>query len=306
MSKISLISKSFLKISLFSVLTGASIISGCTVSAKNAEQATTDSSVAAQTAAKEKTVNSPNLTKNSPAKNRIQIRAGSPADTIRIFYKNLREKHFREAMMMTNLRPAVENLSDAEMQDLNQDFEPLAAQVPADLEINGEIVANNTATVTAKLPDENGTLALKEHQLRRENNQWVIVTADEKEEATAKKEGKNYFFVLRIETHHGEVQSAMQEIARKQMAYALQNGGAFGDLPTLIAKNFLSPDMQNVGSTGYRFNIVPSADKKTYYATAEPVVYGKTGKLSYLLQYDSPNAKPRLKFEDNKGAPLKK
>lgn len=305
MSKSLFIPTSFLKISALSLFVSILAVGGCTVSAKNEEKPATASS-SAQSATKEKTASAQNLTKNSPAKNRIQITAGSPADTIRIFYKNLREKHFREAMMMTNLRPAVENLSDAEMQDLNQDFEPLAAQVPADLEINGEIVTNNAATVTAKLPDENGMLALKQHQLRRENNAWVIVTADEKEEATAKKEGKNYFFALRIETHHGEVQSAMQEIARKQMAYSLQNGGTFGDLPTLVATNFLSPDLQNVGSVGYRFSIVPSADKKTYYATAEPVVYGKTGKLSFLLQLDSPNAKPRLKFEDNKGNPLKK
>lgn len=298
--------ESFLQISLFSVVFAASIVSGCTVSAKNGDEEKSQTIAVQPSSAKEKSGISQNLTKNSSSKNTIQITAGSPADTVRIFYKNLREKHFREAMMLTNLRPAVENLSDAEMRDLNSDFEPLAAQIPADLEINGEIVTNNTAIVTAKLPDENGNLALKEHQLRRENNQWVIVTADEKEEATAKKEGKNYFFVLRIETHHGEVQSAMQEIARKQMAYSLQNGGLFADMQTLIAKNFLSADLQKVESTGYRFNITASADKKTYYATAEPAVYGKTGKLSFLLECDSPNAKPRLKMEDNKGAPLKK
>ncbi len=57
-------------------------------------------------------------------------------------------------MMMTNLRPAVESLTDAEMQDLSADFEPLAKQVPAELEINGEIITNNLATVTAKMPAE--------------------------------------------------------------------------------------------------------------------------------------------------------
>lgn len=306
MPKEHLSTKSFLKISLVSMSLVVSLVSGCAVAEKTEEEKTTDSKSSQSSVTKENANNPANLTKNSSARNTIQITAGSPADAVRIFYKNLREKRFREAMLMTNLRPAVENLSDAEMQDLSRDFEPLAAAVPAELEIKGEIVTTNTATVTTKMPGEEGQPELKEIPLRRENNDWILLTADDKEEATAKKEAKNYFFVLRIETHHGEVQSAMQEIARKQTAYALQSGGAFADMQTLVEKNFLSADLQRVDSVGYRFNVITSADKKSYYATAEPAVYGKTGKLSFLLEYDLSNPKPRLKFEDNKGNSLKK
>ncbi len=42
--------------------------------------------------------------KNSFEKGTIKIAPGSPADMVRVFYKNLREKRFREAIMMTNLR----------------------------------------------------------------------------------------------------------------------------------------------------------------------------------------------------------
>lgn len=289
-----------MKSSLLFISLSITLISGCTVAAKTED----DPAPATKT---EKTQPAPqNETKNSASKIQIKFAQNSPADTIRQFYKNLREKRFREAMMMTNLRPAVESLTDAEMEDLRSDFEPLAAQVPAEIEINGEIVSNNQATVTARMPDEDtGNLELREFKLRRENNQWVIVTADEEAERTAKKEGKNYFFILRLDVHHAEVQGMMERIAKAQMVYAMQNGGLYGDIPALISQNLLPADAQNTESTGYRFKISLSPDKKKYSASAEPAVYGKTGKLSFLMEQNEKDRKMRLRFEDNKGAPLK-
>lgn len=297
--------ESFLKISLFSTALLVSVISGCAVSAKNSEEKQNDKNSAQLSITQEKSNNPQNATKNSLSKTKIQISAGSPADAVRLFYKNLREKRFREAMMMTNLRPAIENLTEAEMQDLNADFEPLAGQVPAELEINGEIVTNNSATVTAKMPDEDENLEFKEIKLRRENNEWMLLTADEKEESTAKKQGKNYFFMLRIDTHHNEVQKMMERIAKAQMVFSMQNNGNFADMQTLIAQKLL-PDSLQTQHVGYKFNLSPSADKKKYFATAEPLVYGKSGKTSFLLESDSAREKPRLKSEDVKGISLKK
>src|SRR4051812_37206968 len=84
----------------------------------------------------------------------IDILPNSPADTVRAFYQDLREKKFREAIYLTNLRPAVEGLTDAELKDFQVDLEALAGQVPPKIDINGEIVTGNEATVTAKLPGE--------------------------------------------------------------------------------------------------------------------------------------------------------
>ncbi len=275
------------------------LVGGCTVSAKTENNPQADK--------QEKTLPAASTeTKNSAGKSRIKFEQNSPADTVRVFYKNLREKRFREAMMMTNLRVAVESLTDAEMQDLSSDFEPLAAQVPADIEINGEIISNNQATVTAKMPnEETGVLELKEFKLRREADKWVVLTADEAAENAAKKEGKNYFFVLRLDVHHSEAQSMMERIAKAQMVYSMQNGGAYGDMPALIAQNLLPADIQNPQSTGYHYSISVSSDKKKYSAAAEPAVYGKSGKMSFLLELNEKDRKTTLKYEDNKGAPLK-
>jgi hypothetical protein len=60
----------------------------------------------------------------------IEIKAGSPADTVRAFYTKLRERKFREAIFLTNLRPAVEGLTDTELKEFQVDFEVIASKVP--------------------------------------------------------------------------------------------------------------------------------------------------------------------------------
>ncbi len=296
--------KSFLQFAIFSFGFSLVLVTGCAVSAKNSEAAPTDKTSVQIKKAEE---NSPTVTKNSVPKGRILIATGSPADAVRVFYKNLRERKFREAMLMTNLRVAVEGLSDAEMQDLSADFEPLAKQVPAELEINGEIITNNLATVTAKLPnDETGSIELKQIPLRLEKDTWVMLIAEAAAEELAKKEGKNYFFTLRMDIHHAEAENMMQRIAKGQLVYSMQNNGLYADMPTLISLNLLPNDIQGTESTGYRFTISVKANGKKYFATAEPAVYGKSGKLSFLLESEGADQKTQLKSEDNKGKPMKK
>ena len=240
-----------------------------------------------------------------PSKATIKIEPNSPADTVRVFYRNLRERKFREAMFLTNLRPAVEGLTDAEMKELQIDFEPLAAQVPAEVAINGEIISSDDATVTAKLPDnETGELKIQEIRLRRENAVWMMLTVDEKAEKEVVKEGKNYFSALRLKTHHEEAKAMLERVNKAQMIYAMENGGIYGDMPTLIGKGFLPKDILTAETTGYNYQIEISADRKKYSATAAPAVYGKTGKLSFGFESDDKKTSA-LKSRDNKGQTVK-
>lgn len=236
----------------------------------------------------------------------IEIEPNSPADTVRVFYKNLREKKYREALFLTNLRPAIEGLTETELQDLQVDFEPIARSVPSEVEINGEIITGNYATVTARLPDnETGALEIQEVRLRKESNYWMILTVDESAETTIKKEGNRYFFNLRIETHHAEAKAMLERILKSQAIYSYQNGGKFGDMKQLVDGGFLPEDAMDSISTGYTYTIVLLDGNKKFFATAEPSVYGKTGKLSFLLEFDKKN-NPQFSSKDNKGQALKK
>lgn len=276
-----------------------SLLSGCAVEAAK-ENPAGDKKTAAS-----KTSSVPTELKNNEPKPLIKIEANSPADTVRVFYKNLREKRFREAMFLTNLRPAIEGVTDAEMKDLQVDFEPLAAQIPADVEINGEIISKTDATVTAKLPDnETDELKIQEIKLRRENGVWIILTVDEQAEAEVKKEGKNYFFALRIKTHHEEAKAMLERVNKAQMVYATQTGGLYGDTAALIDKGFLPRDILTADTTGYNYQIQLSGDKKKYTASATPAVYGKTGKLSYWFETNGNRTSP-IKNKDTKGQTLK-
>lgn len=236
---------------------------------------------------------------------KITIDENSPADTVRVFYKSLREKRFRQAMYLTNLRPAMEGLTDTELKEFEVDFSDVAERVPQEVEINGEIISADTAIVTANLPgDDPGKFEIQQIKLRRENGVWVILTVDETAEAMIKKEGKNYFYALRIDTHESEARKLLQKIADVQMVAALQ-GGNYSELSALVEKNLLPADIQTSDSTGYNFKITLINNGKGYFATATPAAYGKTGKSSFLLELDAKKT-PRISNRDNGGQVMKK
>ncbi len=287
----------FLLTAIFSVL----MIGGCTVEAAKNEDG--EKTSAAKTTELQSSVKTSAKTTKGAA---IEIEKDSPADTVRVFYKSLRENRFREAMFLTNLRPAIEGLTDAELQELQLDLAPIAQQIPSEIEINGEIISGNYATVTAKLPDnETKQMELQEIRLRKEGNYWMILTVDENAEATIKKEGNKYFFNLRLQTHESEAKVMMERVSKAQMVYALQNGGLYGEMAALVDKGFLPEDALTADSTGYNYKIFVSSDKKKYSATAEPAIYAKTGKLSFLLELDD-KKNSRLTAKDNQGQSFEK
>lgn len=234
----------------------------------------------------------------------IKIQPDSPADTVRAFYKSLRDKKFREAIFLTNLRPAIEGLTDTELKEFQVDLESIAAGVPADLQINGEIVSGDNATVTANIPDEEtGKPAVQQIRLRQEKDVWIILTVDDAAEQIIKKEGKNYFYRLRIETHEDEARSMLERISKAQIAYAAIHG-SFSEMQTLIDEKLLPADVRSAESTGYKYVVSAASDKKSYFATATPAEYGKSGRLSFVFETNGGRI-PKIISRDNGGEPLK-
>lgn len=294
-------SKKFFQISLLTTVFSALMVGGCAVEAAKVNEAVKRETIK-NTESKTTVESSTKPTKGAT----IEITENSPADTVRVFYKKLRENRFRDAMFLTNLRPALEGLTDTELADLQLDLAKIAQQVPADIEINGEIISGSYATVTARLPDnETQKIALQEIKLRKDGDYWIVLTVDEKAEAAVKKDGNQYFFNLRLETHEAEAKAMLGRVSKAQMIYSLQNEGAFGEMNALIEKGFLPADIMTSDSTGYNYKLTLAPDKKKYYATAEPAVFGKTGKNSFLLDLDDKQT-PRLKVKENKNQTSKK
>lgn len=281
---------------LYSIVLVFGLISACSV---------TEPNVLANTNASAKTAAPAN--KDTAVKGAtIQIDPNGPADTVRVFYKHLREKKFREAIFLTNLRPAIEGLTEAELKGFALDFEAIAGQVPAEIAINGEIITGDKATVTANLPgDDDDKPELQQIKLRRSGDVWVIISVDDEAEARIKKEGKNYFYNLRIDTHQEEARKMLERISKAELAHSLQNGGVFTDMQTLITAGLLPDDVRTSESTGYNYVIKLADHKMKYFATATPAEYGKSGRLSYLLEQDAKGIS-HVTSKDNRGQPMKK
>ena len=76
----------------------------------------------------------------------------------------------------------------------------------------------------------------------------------------------------------------MRTIAVAEATYqATKEDGRFGSLEELIAANLLSRDM--LQKYGYRIEL--SVSGKGFEATAVPIIYGESGRLSYFIDETS-------------------
>ena len=206
--------------------------------------------------------------------------ASTPSETVRQFYRALSEKRFRDALRLSVYARAIEGLSDRELDELRPDFESLAMGAEK-VEIKGEQVSGEEATVFVKLKDDQPTTPPLPVLMRRVKGGWIIW--DPEVESAVKKEGNKYFFNARIKAHEEDAQSMLVRVAQAQLVYSAQHNGMFADLPTLVKEKLVPEDLLTSRSTGYNFRLTLSADKKSYTAGAEPAVYGRSGLRSFYM-----------------------
>ena len=209
----------------------------------------------------------------------------TPTDTMRDFYRLMREKKFREAFGISIYRPAIEGLSTQEFEDLRPDFEKMAVavseKIPDKVDISGEQISGDVATVFVKVADAEGKEKVEPATLIKMDNAWVV--GDKESLEMVRKAGKKFFFEARINAHHSDVQDMLTRISLAQVVYGQSHNGQFGNTAELITAGLIPKDIEGTESTGYRFQVVRSADGKSWYATAEPAQHGRTGRLSFYL-----------------------
>ena len=209
----------------------------------------------------------------------------TPTETMREFYRMMREKKFREAFGISIYRPAIEGLSTQEFEDLRPDFEKMAVvvseKIPAQVEISGEQISGDVATVFVKVLDADGKEKIEPATLIKIDYAWVVGDKDSLE--MVRKAGKKFFFEARINAHHSDVQDMLTRISLAQVVYSQGHNGQFGNTAELITAGLVPKDLEGTESTGYRFQIFRAADGKSWYATAEPAQHGRTGRLSFYL-----------------------
>lgn len=223
--------------------------------------------------------------------------ASSPTDVARAFYTALRESRFRDALLMSVYRPAIESLSAEEVEELRPDFERLAAQVSPDFEFTGETFTGEEATVFMKTGSEQErNVKVEPVYLTRVGGAWVVGTPGDAVEV--RKLGKKFFFEKRIAAHEQDAEDMLKRIQAAEIAYSLQNAGLYGDLDALVRAGFVPQDILGTETTGYRFTVTTAADKKSFAARAEPASYNRTGRLSFYMD------KSGIQRKDAGGKPL--
>ncbi|HEX6719742.1 MAG TPA: hypothetical protein VF088_21735 [Pyrinomonadaceae bacterium] len=209
----------------------------------------------------------------------------TPTETMREFYRMMREKKFREAFAISIYRPALEGLSTQEFEELRPDFEKMAAavseKIPEKIDITGEQISGDVATVFVKVLDADGKERIEPASLIRIDNAWVV--GDKESLELVKKSGKKFFFEARINAHHSDVQDMLTRITLAQVVYSQGHDGRFANTAELITAGLIPKDLEGTETTGYHFQVVRAADGKSWYATAEPAQYGRTGRLSFYL-----------------------
>ena len=209
----------------------------------------------------------------------------TPTETMREFYRMMREKKYREAFGISIYRQAIEGLSTQEYEELKPDFDRMAVavseRIPEKVDITGEQISGDVATVFVKVVDADGKEKVEPASLIKIDNSWIV--GDRENLELVRKEGKKFFFEARINAHHSDVQDMLTRISLAQVVYGQGHNGQFGNSAELITAGLIPKDLEGTESTGYRFQIFRAADGKSWYATAEPAQYGRTGRLSFYL-----------------------
>jgi hypothetical protein len=222
-----------------------------------------------------------------------------PSDVVREFYKAMREHRFKEAWAMTIYKSAVDGLTAEEMEDLRPDFEQKAAAVPAQIEITGERIQGNIATVFVKIPvtDSTPQITSEPVNLISSGNGWIIGT--EADQAEVKKKGRRFFLDALIEEHENDIDELFKRFLVVQLVYSQEHKGVLGNLQELIAANLIAKETADPKAIGYTIRLTITPGGKGYIATAEPTRYGHTGKLSFWMDQTG-----NIKKADNGGKPI--
>ena len=226
----------------------------------------------------------------------------TPTDVVREFYKAMREHRYRDAFSLTTYKPAVEDLNAEEMELLRPGFEEKAATIPANVEITGEQISNDKATVFVKVPVSESSPQVTSQPLNliKSGSDWIILFGSEADAAEIKKAGRRYFLDALMEGHEADVEDFLKRLVIWEGLYASQHNGLYGDFNALIQGGMFSNDVIDPKLSGYQFWITLAKDAKSYTVGAQPVRHGQTGKLSYWM--DQTGA---IKSVDNGGKPLK-
>ncbi len=201
----------------------------------------------------------------------------SPSDTVIKFYQALKNRKYVEGFQLSVYRGAISGLSAAEIQDLEPDFAATFASIPDKIEVKGEQITGDKATVFLLFE---GKQQPQPVDMLRVGGQWLV--GDQESLALVQQQGRAFFFNTRMIVNESEVYQMMTRLHSAQMLYA-QSKNEYATYEDLVRLDGLPKEVADKEFNGYRLAFTLSADKKSYFAQAVPLSYGKSGRLSFYV-----------------------
>lgn len=206
---------------------------------------------------------------------RAQKSSLSPGQTALAFYNNLRDKKYLEGFKYSVYAGAVEGLSPEELKDLEPEFARTFSAIPEKIEVQSENVTGDTASVVLKFAgmDEPQTVGLI-----LVDGKWLVGDRDSLKLVQA--DGNSFFFNTKMEVQEEEAAEMVSRISGAEFLYN-KSKGSYATFDELVKMGGIPKDLADGSSNGYYFRLTVSDDRKTYYINAEPVQYGRSGRLSF-------------------------
>ncbi len=203
----------------------------------------------------------------------------TPSETVKEFYRLLREKHYKEGFSLSVYREAIQELTAEEIKELEPDFENTFSRIPETVKIVGSQSTGISATVFIKTTDNPKDPTADEVSLIQIDGQWYVGDAETLQ--LVKGLGRKFFFEIKIRAHEDAAIGYMERYIGAQKLYFDANKGIYGSMEDLVAANFWPQSLKDGEIEGYKFYIELGKDKKDFSIHAEPLVYNKTGRVSF-------------------------
>jgi hypothetical protein len=216
----------------------------------------------------------------------------TPASVAIAFYTALRERRYVEGFAMSVYRDAIRGLTAEQLRELEPDFARTFSEIPERINVRGQQITGDIATLFVTFDDAQ---TVENVYLIRVNGEWLVGDKESLDEVRT--QGKAFFFNARMASNETEAFDVMSRIVGAEFVFQTRFQGRCGTLDELIHHGALSRDLSGGVLNGYRFTLTLGADQKSFDATATPVVYGKTGRLSFYADGDG------VRAEDKKGKP---
>lgn len=246
-----------------------------------------------------------------------QVKKLTPGETIQEFYRLLREKKYVDAFRLHVCAPAVEGLSSEDAAELEDEFAKLAGGIPSKIEVGGESVLGNDATVFVKVPagekvdGQQPYLSVPVNLVLSEGI-WLI--GDRETQALAHFHKGRFFSLSRSGTftamldNEEKAAKAITSLIDIEQFFAQRHEGKYGTFQELMNSGIVKrsdlslmlEQLQDGEYYGYRFEVEFSANRKSYTLFATPIQQNIDGRYSYIADIEG------VKFRNYGGQKLEK